>query len=104
MKNSTLRKVAFILNILEIVGCVVAAVIALIGGLTGSVVVAEEASISLAGLGAIGAIAYLIPLAWVIPMTVKVAKEGPLGTGFKVCTLLFVNLISGILLLCDKNN
>lgn len=46
----------------------------------------------------------LIPLAWTIPMTVHLKKKlnanQPIGTGFKVCTLLFVNLISGILLLC----
>ncbi len=30
-------------------------------------------------------------------------KEGPLSTGWKVVTLLFVNLIAGILLLCDKD-
>ena len=46
----------------------------------------------------------LLPLAWCIPMTVSIfnkLKYGePIGTGLKVCTLLFVSLISGILLLC----
>lgn len=46
----------------------------------------------------------LIPLAWCIPMTVSVFKslnEGrPIGTGMKVCVLLFVNLIAGVCLLC----
>ncbi len=50
----------------------------------------------------------LIPLSWIIPMTVvywkKVAHHQPVGTGFKVCTLLFVNTIAGILMLCDNNN
>ena len=49
----------------------------------------------------------LIPLCWMIPMTVhyhKAAKENrPVGIGFKICTLLFVNLLSGILMLCDKD-
>lgn len=49
-------------------------------------------------------IGMLIPLAWIIPMAVhlkrKINANQPIGTGFKVCTLLFVNLISGILLLC----
>ena len=49
----------------------------------------------------------LIPLCWTIPMSViycKRSKQGiPMGTGFKVCTLQFVSLIAGILMLCDDN-
>ena len=52
-------------------------------------------------------IGYLIPLAWCLPMTIiyfkKVKKGLPIGTGFKICSLLFVNTIAGILMLCDKN-
>ena len=52
-----------------------------------------------------GAICYLVPLIWCIPMTIHVYKaykgEEDLSVGFKVCVLLFVNLIGGILLLCD---
>lgn len=50
----------------------------------------------------------LIPLAWCIPMTVAVYNaykyNKPLSVGFKVCTLIFVSLIGGILLLCDSEN
>ena len=46
----------------------------------------------------------LIPLAWCIPITVKIfncLKNGlPISTGMKVCTLIFVNLVAGICLLC----
>lgn len=46
----------------------------------------------------------IIPLAWCIPITVTIFKrfsnEQPIGTGLKVCTLIFVNLIAGICLLC----
>lgn len=49
----------------------------------------------------------LIPLIWCIPMTVSVYKyykgEKDLSVGFKVCVLIFVNLIAGILLLCDDS-
>jgi len=49
----------------------------------------------------------LVPLAWCIPMTVvyfnKVNQGQKVGTAFKVCTLLFVNLIAGILMLCDND-
>lgn len=49
----------------------------------------------------------LIPLAWMIPMTIKIHKRmkdcnESLGVGFKICTLIFASLISGILLLCDS--
>lgn len=50
----------------------------------------------------------IIPLAWMIPMTVisygiyKGTKKNT--TTFGVCTLLFVNLISGILLLVSKKD
>ena len=52
----------------------------------------------------------LFPLIWCIPMTVyahnKLKSGEPIGIGFKVCTLLFVSLIAGILLLCrqEKQN
>jgi len=55
----------------------------------------------------LGCVAYgwtLIPLIWCIPLTIKVFKclnEGtPISTGVKVCSLLFVNLIAGICMLC----
>lgn len=51
---------------------------------------------------------YIIPLAWCIPMTVsyfnKVKNNLPISTGFKVCSLLFVSLLGGIFMLCDKEN
>lgn len=46
----------------------------------------------------------LIPLAWCLPITISVCnrmkRNEPVGTGLKVCSLLFVNTIAGILLLC----
>ena len=51
----------------------------------------------------------LFPLAWTIPMTIHafrcLDKKEPIGVGFKICVLLFVNTIAGILLLCmDTEN
>lgn len=50
----------------------------------------------------------LLPLAWCLPITLSVCgkmKRGePIGTGLKVCALLFVNLISGIILLCRSED
>ena len=51
---------------------------------------------------------FCIGLAWCLPMTLsycgKVKRGEAISTGFKVCTLLFVSLIAGILMLCDNNN
>lgn len=59
-------------------------------------------------LGTVLAGIYILPLAWCIPMTVsyfkKVNSNQPISTGFKVCSLLFVSMIGGILMLCDKEH
>jgi len=45
----------------------------------------------------------LIPLIWCIPMCVHYYREhDTCSTSFKVCTLIFVSLIGGILMLCDN--
>jgi hypothetical protein len=50
----------------------------------------------------------IIPLAWMLPMTIisygiyKGTKKNT--TAFGVCTLIFVNLVSGILLLVAKKD
>lgn len=50
----------------------------------------------------------LIPLAWMVPMTViaygiyKGTKHNTVAFG--VCTLIFVSPVSGILLLCSKKD
>ena len=50
----------------------------------------------------------LLPLLWCIPLTVAVFNsfrdKRPIGTGMKVCVLLFVNMIAGICLLCMNDN
>lgn len=49
----------------------------------------------------------IIPLAWCIPITVSVFKSlntgRPVGTGMKICTLIFVSLVAGICLLCSDD-
>ena len=51
---------------------------------------------------------YCIALAWCLPLTIiyfnKIKRGEPISTGFKVCSLLFVSMIAGILMLCDNNN
>ena len=50
---------------------------------------------------------FCIGLAWCLPMTISYSnkrKRGErVGTGFKICTLLFVSMIAGILMLCEEN-
>ena len=80
--NQTLRLIAFIMNIVALV------VIAIVG-------------IGTLGFG-------LIPLAWGIPMTVRswgVYKgKKPNTVALGVCTLLFLNMVSGILLLVAQKD
>ena len=49
----------------------------------------------------------LLPLAWCLPITIsicgKMKRKEHIGAGLKVCSLLFVNLIAGILLLCRSD-
>lgn len=50
----------------------------------------------------------LIPLAWCLPITISVFNsfrdKKPIGTGIKICSLIFVNLIAGICLLCMNDD
>lgn len=51
---------------------------------------------------------FLIPLCWTVPMTIyywkSVDNHKPVSIIFKVCSLIFVNLIAGIIMLCDNDN
>ncbi len=53
-------------------------------------------------------ILFLIPLIWCIPMTIyyfnAVKKNEKVGLAFKICTIIFVSTIAGILLFVDENN
>ena len=50
---------------------------------------------------------WILPLLWCIPMVSKynesISNNKPVGTGFKICTLLFVNIIAGVLMLIDND-
>lgn len=58
-------------------------------------------------LGTVFLASGLIPLAWCIPMMISYKKKietgQPVSVGFKICTLIFVSLIAGILMLVDKD-
>ena len=50
----------------------------------------------------------ILPLAWLIPITVayckKVKSGKKVGIGFKICVLLFVNVFAGVSMLCDSSD
>ena len=50
----------------------------------------------------------ILPLAWLIPITVvyckKVKSGKKVGVGFKICVLLFVNVFAGVSMLCDSSD
>lgn len=50
----------------------------------------------------------ILPFLWGIPMTVyyiiMVATGKKVSKGFKICSLLFVSLLGGIFMLCDKEH
>lgn len=54
-------------------------------------------------LSCVGGGLLLIPLAWMLPITImvfsRINNNKEIGVGLKICALLFVNVISGILLL-----
>lgn len=50
---------------------------------------------------------YILPLSWCIPMTMiyfnKVKNGEPISLAFKICCLIFVSPIAGVLMLCTKD-
>lgn len=50
---------------------------------------------------------FFIPMFWCVPMTTFFSKTiknyERVGVGFKVCTLLFVNVLSGIFMILDSD-
>ncbi len=91
--KSNLGKIALIFMILGCVGTPLSVLSQVLDLLSSNTVIAI-----------IGIVCGLLPLAWCIPMTIiysrKLKNNESVGTGFKICTLLFVNIIAGILMLC----
>jgi uncharacterized membrane protein YvbJ len=50
---------------------------------------------------------FILPLAWVLPMTIHycnaISNHQKVGIGFKICTLIFVNTVAGVLMLIDDD-
>ena len=104
--NNTLATVAFAFGIISLVGVIFAALIYVFLGISMYSLDTQEASILGTAYITCGIIS-LVTLAWGIPMTLRMNKirkgEGVGGIAFCICTLLFWNMISGILLLVDQS-
>ena len=104
--DRTLRLIAFILDLLGIVSLVMMALMTLFGGVAMLPFVSSSyyATGMMLATGLMAPI-FLIPLAWFIPMTVHtyaLYKGKKANTvAFGVCSLLFLGLVPGILLLCS---
>lgn len=107
---STLGTVAKVFMILEIVAMAIAFLSVTIS-LAGVSTLPEDGTGDILALKMLLTIYLVITLAylcWTVPMTVVVFRRlknnQPIGIALKVCTLIFVNVISGILLLCMKDD
>ena len=110
-----MKLAAFILDILSCVSCAVSAIVFLailpLGPVYAGIVPEIDPATFITVYNIICivfALLSLVPLCWSIPMTVVTyrgfQKKTKLSIAFKVCTLIFVNIISGILLLCDQED
>ncbi len=107
-----MKLATFILCLLVIVDIVVGALLCIVFGSSLALILKETLKAYLDtfteslldSLWIIG-ILILIPLVYIIPMTLHVYKaykgEKELSLAFKICLLLFVSIIGGILLLLD---
>lgn len=61
-----------------------------------------------ANFGVVGIWMKALPLAWTVPMTLNYIKKSkanePTTLAFKICTLIFVNVLVGILMLCFEQH
>ena len=94
--SSGMRTAAFVLMIIKLSIFTFYSLLCLISGIA-----LGEIDYLIAGL------ILLVPFSWQLPMLIYCGmkrKSGEaIGVGFKVCTLIFFNLIAGILLLCEEN-
>lgn len=91
-----------------IINCVATPAIGLIYGLLMLLISVAAAETSAMLIAAILVMVFCcIPLAWTLPLTITVSRRKknhePIGMGIKICTLIFVSRIAGILLLCHND-
>ena len=96
-----------IAKVFMIISCVAYPAIGLLYGLIMLIPAIATAMTELIIVGVVILVCFCIPLAWTLPLTLTVHNKSknhePIGIGLKICTLLFVNVIAGILLLCAND-
>lgn len=108
-----LQVLAKVFMVMGIVACIVISIFFLVAATTLNEVGLADSFLSssinltlLTRIYFICSVLALLPLFYLIPMTVYYFKatknKRPVGMAFKVCTLLFVNMIAGILMICDN--
>ncbi len=103
--NNTLLTVA---KVFMIISCVASPTIGILYSLFLLLMSVATTMLPMIALVILLLIIFCLPLAWTIPMTVSVSRKikenEPIGMTLKICTLIFVNLIAGILLLCVNDD
>ena len=107
-KSGNSDTLLIIAKIFMLISCVALPSIGLLYGLIFFVVAAATATLEVM-IAAIIVIVFLcVPLAWMLPLTIiinnKIKNHEPISIALKVCTLIFVNVVSGILLLCHTDD
>ena len=104
-KSYTLRKIALIFNWVTVGLLAFIGVIYLFIFITA--MLADGVTSDLLGAFIFSIVIMFAPIAWMLPMTINLQKcyknKSDISTAFKVCNLIFVNQIAGILLLCEEN-
>lgn len=99
-------KAAWIVSLVCVILMVIYALLIVCGGAAIGSLGGSDASAAGVATGMMGVFC-LIPLAWTIPMTVRMKRiyDGTANnsTAFSICSLIFCNIISGILLLVVGN-
>lgn len=102
-QNRALRTVA---SVFLIISCVLSAIAAFTMFVLWTVSIVSEikflATMYLI-LALIGLIHMIVGICMTVKYQTKTSGNGNVGVGFKICTLLFVNAVAGILMLCDNN-
>lgn len=108
--NKTLYTVAMVFSIITIATSIITSIFLIICGLVSLRIydTSDSEVFSIAISYIVIAVLALVTLIYRIPMTITISKaiknKTSLSVAFKVCTLLFLNVISGILLLCASEN
>ena len=111
-KSSENNGLQLVAKIFLCISCVIPIIVVLFLGIisvsTVNLYLDSITNVYLGGVFLVYAMIALLPFFWVLPMTSHyfkmTAEKRRVGIAFKICTLLFVNLIAGICMLCDKDN